>query len=138
MNSMTSVEGIKRSVNACNKALRNKKHIDLFELARRDTSRPIEEAIRNLKTVSEEGLFDHVGLSEVNADTLRRANSVHPISVVEIEVSPWSIEEETKKGRSSMSDKVCHYYANLCSIFFSTCYCCRARRDRGCICVRPI
>ncbi|KAI0086338.1 aldo/keto reductase [Irpex rosettiformis] len=92
-----SVEGIKRSVNTCNEALRHKKHIDLFELARVDTSRPIEEAIRNLKTIIDEGLFDHIGLSEVNADTLRRANAVYPITAVEIEVSPWSMEEETKK-----------------------------------------
>jgi len=36
-------------------------------------------------------------LSECSADTLRRANAVHPIAAAEIEVSPWSYEEETKK-----------------------------------------
>ncbi|KAI0818942.1 aldo/keto reductase [Irpex lacteus] len=92
-----SVENLTRSLNLCNDALRGKKHIDLFETARVDTSRPIEEVIRNMKTLVDRGLFDHIGLSEVSAETLRRANAVHPISVVEIEVSPWAIEEETKK-----------------------------------------
>ncbi|KAI0818943.1 aldo/keto reductase [Irpex lacteus] len=92
-----SLEGLKRSLNKCNAALRSKKHIDLYELARVDNNRPIEEVIRNCKTLVDEGLFDHIGLSEVNAETLKRANAVHPITAVEIEVSPWSIEEETKK-----------------------------------------
>jgi len=36
-------------------------------------------------------------LSECSADTLRRAHAVHPITMVEIEISPWSYEDETKK-----------------------------------------
>ena len=36
-------------------------------------------------------------MSECSAETLRRAHAIHPIAAVEIEVSPWSIEEETKK-----------------------------------------
>ncbi|KAI0690056.1 aldo/keto reductase [Cytidiella melzeri] len=93
-----SVEGLERSVNACNEALRHKKHIDLFECARLDPKNwPIEQTIRNLKTIIDKGLFDHIGLSEVSADTLRKANAVHPISIVEIEVSPWSMEDETRK-----------------------------------------
>lgn len=36
-------------------------------------------------------------MSECSAETLHRANKVHPIAIVEIEVSPWSYEEETKK-----------------------------------------
>ena len=39
----------------------------------------------------------YLGLSECAAETLRRAHAVHPIAAVEIEVSPWSIEPETKK-----------------------------------------
>jgi pyridoxine 4-dehydrogenase len=62
-----------------------------------------------------EGKFDYIGLSEASAATLARANKaiifyltccegrinleqVHPIAAIEIEVSPWSYEEETKKG----------------------------------------
>lgn len=62
-----------------------------------------------------EGKFDHIGVSEVSAATLKRANAVrllalhdmtyclmarskvHPIAAVEIEVSPWAYEDETKK-----------------------------------------
>jgi pyridoxine 4-dehydrogenase len=39
-----------------------------------------------------EGKFNHIGLSEVSAATIRRAHKVHPISTVEIEYSLWSIE----------------------------------------------
>ena len=84
---------------SCNAALRGKKRIDLFECARVDNKRPVEETVAALKALVDKGLFDHVGMSECSADTLRRANAVHPISVVEIEVSAWSMEEETKKGR---------------------------------------
>lgn len=84
---------------AVNAALRGKKKVDLFECARVDHTRPIEDIIRDLSSLVEEGLFSHIGMSECSAETLRRANAVHPITAVEIEVSPWSIEEETKKGK---------------------------------------
>lgn len=57
------------------KALGSKK-IDLFQSARVDPTRPIEEAIANLKVLVEEGLIDHIGISEAKADTVRRANTV--------------------------------------------------------------
>ena len=90
-------ENLRRSVTAINAALRGTKRLDLFECARVDHNYPIEEIIGNLKALVEEGLFDHIGISECSAATLRRAHAVHPITAVEIEVSPWSIEEETKK-----------------------------------------
>lgn len=85
---------------ACNTALRGKKRIDLFECARVDHNRPIEETIASLKGLVEKGLFDHIGLSEASAETLRRANAAYPISAIEIEVNAWSIEEETTKGEA--------------------------------------
>ena len=51
-----------------------------------------------LKGFIEEGLFDHIGLSECSAATVREANEYAPIAAVEIEVSPWAYEDETKKG----------------------------------------
>ena len=39
-----------------------------------------------------EGKFDHIGLSEVSADSIRRAHKVHPIAAVEIEYSLWATE----------------------------------------------
>lgn len=61
---------------------------------------PVEEVVRTLHGYVQDGLFDYIGLSECSAATLRRAHAVHPIAAVEIEVSPWSLEEETKKGQS--------------------------------------
>jgi pyridoxine 4-dehydrogenase len=39
-----------------------------------------------------EGKFDHIGLSEVSAESIRRANKVHPVAAVEIEYSLWATE----------------------------------------------
>jgi len=39
-----------------------------------------------------EGKFNHIGLSEVSASTIRRAAKVHPITTVEVEFSLWSID----------------------------------------------
>ncbi|KAF7790846.1 hypothetical protein EIP86_001803 [Pleurotus ostreatoroseus] len=93
----SSPENLRRCLTAVNAALRGKKKVDLFECARVDSNRPIEDAIRDLVALIKEGLFDHIGMSECSAETLRRAHAVHPITAVEIEVSPWSYEEETKK-----------------------------------------
>lgn len=93
-----STQNLRRSVTAVNAALRGTKRLDLFEPARVDVSRPIEDITRDLQALVKEGLFDHIGMSECSAETLRRANAVYPITAVEIEVSPWSYEEETKKG----------------------------------------
>ncbi|TFK49578.1 Aldo/keto reductase [Heliocybe sulcata] len=92
-----SLEALTASVDNINNALRGKKKLDLFEMARVDGGMPIEEAVKNMATLVKEGKFDHIGMSECSAETLRRANAVHPIVAVEIEVSPWSYEPETKK-----------------------------------------
>ena len=60
----------------CIAALRGKKKIDLFQSARVDRNRPVEEAIQNLVILKNEGKFDHIGMSECRAETLRRGNSV--------------------------------------------------------------
>lgn len=99
---VTRTQNLRRSVTAVNAALRGKKKVDLFECARVDHTRPIEDVIRDLQSLVEEGLFSHIGMSECSAETLRRANAVYPITAVEIEVSPWSYEEETKKGKLRM------------------------------------
>jgi len=70
---------------------------DVFQCARQDKDRPVEETVGILKGLAEEGLFDYIGLSEVSEATLRRASAVHQIALVEIEISPWSYEEETRK-----------------------------------------
>jgi pyridoxine 4-dehydrogenase len=97
----SSLQNLRRSVTAINEALGGAKRLDLFESARVDPKTPIEETIKNLKLLLDEGLFDYIGLSECRAETLKRAHAVHPITAVEIEVSLFSYEEETKKGKLS-------------------------------------
>ncbi|KAH7108523.1 aldo/keto reductase [Auriculariales sp. MPI-PUGE-AT-0066] len=88
-------ENLRQSVDNI-KAHLGSKHLDLFECARVDQGRPIEETIATLAKLVKEGKFDHIGLSECSVETLRRAHAVHPISIVEIEVSPWSYEDNAK------------------------------------------
>jgi len=72
------------------------KKLDLFECARVDPAYPVEDQMMTLVTLQKEGKFDHIGLSECSAATVKRANTVAPVALVEIEVSPLSYEEETK------------------------------------------
>lgn len=91
-----SPENLRRSVENINAALRGTKRLDLFECARVDPKYSVEHTIGILSGFVKEGLFDHIGMSECSAESLRRGNAVHPIAAVEIEVSPWSMEPETK------------------------------------------
>ncbi|ORY32618.1 NADP-dependent oxidoreductase domain-containing protein [Naematelia encephala] len=72
--------------------LGDKKKIDIFEMARVPNDLPIEETIKNLVILKEEGYFNHIGLSEATADTLSRAHAVYPIACVEIELSLFYLE----------------------------------------------
>ena len=42
-----------------------------------------------------EGKIRYIGLSECSAETLRRAYAIHPITVVQMEYSPWTLDIET-------------------------------------------
>ena len=70
-------------------------HIDIYRPARVDPDVPIEETVGAIGEMVEAGYVRHVGLSEVGADTIRRAAAVHPISDLQIEYSLLSrgIEE---------------------------------------------
>ncbi len=69
--------------------------IDLYYLHRKDPAVPIEETVGAMKRLVEAGKVRFLGLSEVGAETIRRANKVHPISAVQSEYSLWErgIEE---------------------------------------------
>ena len=62
-------------------------HVDVYRPARLDPDVPIEETVGAIAELVEAGHVRHVGLSEVGADTLRRAAAVHPISDLQIEYS---------------------------------------------------
>ncbi|KAF9056835.1 aldo/keto reductase [Rhodocollybia butyracea] len=90
------MEFLRASVENIQSALGPNKKLDLFEPARIDRDTPIETIMSNLVTLVKEGKFSHIGLSECNANTLRKANAVHPVTAVEIEVSPWAYDENQK------------------------------------------
>ncbi|HMA49915.1 MAG TPA: aldo/keto reductase [Magnetospirillaceae bacterium] len=62
-------------------------HIDIYRPARLDPEIPIEETVGAIADLVEAGWVRHVGLSEVGADTIRRAQKVHPIADLQIEYS---------------------------------------------------
>jgi aryl-alcohol dehydrogenase-like predicted oxidoreductase len=62
-------------------------HIDIYRPARLDPEVPIEETVGAIAELVEAGYVRHIGLSEVGADTIRRAHAVHPISDLQIEYS---------------------------------------------------
>jgi aryl-alcohol dehydrogenase-like predicted oxidoreductase len=62
-------------------------HIDIYRPARLDSRVPIEETIGAIAEMVEAGYVRYVGLSEVGAETIRRACSVHSIVDLQIEYS---------------------------------------------------
>ena len=45
-----------------------------------------------------EGKIKHIGFSECSSNTLRRGHAVHPISAVQIEYNPWTLDIESESG----------------------------------------
>lgn len=68
-----SEENIRRSVDECLRLLDGKKKLDIFECARQDSAFPVEETIKVLAEYVKEGKIGGIGLSEVDAETIRRA-----------------------------------------------------------------
>ncbi|MCF2532394.1 aldo/keto reductase [Yinghuangia soli] len=62
-------------------------HVDTYRIARVDPDVPIEETIGAMAEEVKAGRVRHIGLSEVGAETIRRAHAVHPISDLQIEYS---------------------------------------------------
>ncbi|MFI9637949.1 aldo/keto reductase [Nocardia sp. NPDC051929] len=62
-------------------------HIDIYRPARLDPDVPIEDTVGAIGELIEAGYVRHVGLSEVGAETIRRAAAVHPIVDLQIEYS---------------------------------------------------
>jgi aryl-alcohol dehydrogenase-like predicted oxidoreductase len=64
--------------------------IDLFYQHRVDPNVPIEEVAGTIKILIQEGKVKYFGLSEVGADTIRRAHAIQPITAVQSEYSLWT------------------------------------------------
>jgi|SRR4051794_1486457 len=62
-------------------------HVDVYRPARLDPNVPIEETVGAIAEEIAAGRVRHIGLSEVGAETIRRAAAVHPICDLQIEYS---------------------------------------------------
>ncbi|WP_305782479.1 aldo/keto reductase [Symbioplanes lichenis] len=65
-------------------------HIDIYRPARLDPAVPIEDTVGAIKELIDAGYVRHLGLSEVGADTIRRAHAVHPVADLQVEYSVLS------------------------------------------------
>lgn len=65
----------------------NLDYIDLYQPARIDLGIPVEETIGAISELVKAGYVKHVGITQVDSDTLRRAHATHPISLIESEYS---------------------------------------------------
>ena len=69
-------------------------HIDLYYQHRVDRSVPIEDTVGAMADLVRDGKVRFLGLSEASAQTVRRADAVHPISALQTEYSLWSRDVE--------------------------------------------
>jgi len=71
--------------------------IDLYYVHRIDPTVPIEETIRAMVELKNEGKIRYLGLSECSARTLEKAHKVHPIAAAQMEFSPFALEIESEQ-----------------------------------------
>ena len=83
---------------ACEASLRRLKtdHIDLYHQHRIDRSVPIEDVAGAVADLIKEGKVRYFGLSEVSAETIRRAHKVHPVTTVQSEYHLMFRKAETE------------------------------------------
>lgn len=83
-------------------------YVDLYQPARQDTEIPVEEVVGEISRLVEAGYVRHIGLSMVDANTLRRACKVAPIHTVEMSYSliDRSIEKELIDTAKELGVKV--------------------------------
>ncbi len=83
-------------------------YVDLYQPARMDTEVPVEDVVGAIADEVKAGYVKHIGLSMVDAETLRRACKVHPIHTVEMEYSliERGIEQELIATAKELGVKV--------------------------------
>jgi aryl-alcohol dehydrogenase-like predicted oxidoreductase len=90
---VTGVDGrpehIRGSIDASLKRL-GTDHVDLYQLHRVDPRVPIEESFGALAETVAAGKARYIGLSEATVDQIKRAQSVHPVTTVQSELSLWT------------------------------------------------
>jgi aryl-alcohol dehydrogenase-like predicted oxidoreductase len=78
--------------------------IDLYYQHRVDPETPIEETVSAMAELVKEGKVRYLGLSEAGAETIRRANVVHPITALQSEYSLWSREIEDNEVLNTLRE----------------------------------
>ncbi|WP_194892771.1 aldo/keto reductase [Catenulispora pinisilvae] len=71
-------------------------HIDLYYMHRRNPDVPVEESVGAMAELVRAGKVRYLGLSEVNAETLRAAHAVHPITALQSEYSLFTRDIEAE------------------------------------------
>ncbi len=71
-------------------------YVDLYQPARLDPRVPIEETVGAIADMIKAGYVRYLGLSEMGAETIRRAHAVHPVSALQIEYALMSRGIEAK------------------------------------------
>ncbi len=97
VNGVRVIDGRPETIKAtCDDSLQRLKTdvIDLYSLHRLDRKVPIEDSAGALADLVGAGKIRTIGLSEVSADTLRRAHAVHPVTAVQSEYSLWTRNTE--------------------------------------------
>lgn len=81
---------------ACDRSLLNlgTEAIDLYYMHRQDPHVEIEEIVTAMADLVKQGKVKCIGLSEADAETIRRAHRIHPITALQTEYSLWSREPE--------------------------------------------
>ena len=81
---------------ACEKSLSNMgtESIDLYYMHRQAPDVEIEVIVGAMADLVKQGKVKYIGLSEVDAGTIRRAHKIHPITAIQSEYSLWSREPE--------------------------------------------
>jgi len=70
-------------------------YVDIYQPCRIDSAIPVEETIGAIADLVKEGYVRNIGISEIDAQTLRRANEVHPIQYAEMDYSLFNRSIET-------------------------------------------
>jgi aryl-alcohol dehydrogenase-like predicted oxidoreductase len=99
--------------------------IDLYQPCRLDNSVPVEDVIGTIADMIKEGKVRHLGVSEITADQLRKANSVYPVTALEI---GYSLADRQIEDRpAAYRQRTGHWCGGLCK------YCRRLayRRDES-------
>lgn len=90
---------VRKSVERSLKNL-NTDYIDLYYLHRLDKNTPIEETVEAMAELVREGKIGYIGLSEVSAETVKRAHAVHPVTALQ---SEYSLFERTVEERGILA-----------------------------------